>query len=380
MEQLLALAVTAADQAEVFCHEQVTDTVAYQDARLHDISTNYLSGFSLRIIKGGKLGFAYTRNLLDRQGLVDNALRSLGGGVEAGYALPADAPAGALDTYDDSVRALTGAQLVDEARRICGILKTRAAGEITVAVQTSRDSLRIINSSGADLAGRSTAAGTFADIIYPGSGSGIGRAHYAKRLEPMPDGMIDEMVELFGRGRTTVEPAGGRMRVLFMPGSMITLLWRLFSGLSGRSVYENISPLAGRAGQRLFSGQLTVVDDPLRDSVPGARAFDDEGTACRRRPLVEQGVVRDFYCDLNYGAKLGAASTGHGYRSGDPVMARPGPALTHCFIEPGTATLSQLVAMMDRGIIVEGALGPHSGNIPNGDYSIGVSPGLYVEG
>lgn len=26
-----------------------------------------------------------------------------------------------------------------------------------------------------------------------------------------------------------------------------------------------------------------------------------------------------------------------------------------------------------------GALGAHSGNIPNGDFSIGLSPGLYVE-
>jgi PmbA protein len=34
---------------------------------------------------------------------------------------------------------------------------------------------------------------------------------------------------------------------------------------------------------------------------------------------------------------------------------------------------------MDRGIIVGGVLGAHSGNIPNGDFSIGLSPGLYVE-
>jgi PmbA protein len=34
---------------------------------------------------------------------------------------------------------------------------------------------------------------------------------------------------------------------------------------------------------------------------------------------------------------------------------------------------------MDQGIIVAGALGAHSGNILNGDFSIGLSPGLYVE-
>ena len=35
---------------------------------------------------------------------------------------------------------------------------------------------------------------------------------------------------------------------------------------------------------------------------------------------------------------------------------------------------------MERGIIVGQALGAHSGNIQNGDYSIGLSPGLYVAG
>jgi PmbA protein len=48
-------------------------------------------------------------------------------------------------------------------------------------------------------------------------------------------------------------------------------------------------------------------------------------------------------------------------------------------MKPGNKSFSQLVKAIDRGIIIDGALGPHSGNIPNGDYSVGVNPGLYVE-
>ncbi|MBN2621277.1 TldD/PmbA family protein, partial [candidate division WOR-3 bacterium] len=39
----------------------------------------------------------------------------------------------------------------------------------------------------------------------------------------------------------------------------------------------------------------------------------------------------------------------------------------------------KLLTRMDRGVIVVNALGAHSGNIPNGDFSIGLAPGLYVE-
>jgi PmbA protein len=202
-------------------------------------------------------------------------------------------------------------------------------------------------------------------------------------LLPMPDRLLDEITDLYVQGQKTVEPRSGRMQVLFMPGSMITLLWRLTSGLSGRSVYEKISPLAGRQGETIFGDQLTVVDDPLNDAYPGATSFDDEGVACSPLTLVEKGVLRSFYYDLKFASKLGVPSTGHGYRTGpwggDPATIKPQPALTHLVIRPGMATLPQLIAMMDRGLIVEGALGAHSGNIPNGDYSIGVSPGLYVE-
>jgi PmbA protein len=383
MEKLLEMAKKAADQAEVYSTGYSSSSVSFQDAKLHDIETNFLSGVSLRIIKAGRLGFAYTRNLIDRQELLDNALHSLEGGVEAPYDLPSASQAKELDTCDPAVKDLTGAILLDEAKRVCSVLKSKSTGEITAVSFANQESLRIINSQGADISRKSTSAGTYGDIIYPGSGSGIGRYHLGKGFEPMPDALMDEMAGFFGKGQKTVKLDSGRMPVLFMPGSMITLLWRIISGLSGRSLYEKVSPAADKAGQRIFSQKLTITDDPLNDNFPGARPFDDEGVACQPLTLVDRGVLKGFYYDLKYAKKMGVASTGHGYRSGpwggDPLTTKPGPFPSHLFIRPGAATLTRLISMMDRGIIVEGALGAHSGNIPNGDYSIGVSPGLYVE-
>lgn len=383
MERLLEMAAKAADQAEVFALDQATDSVTFQDNKLHDIETNFLSGVSLRIVKDGRLGFAYTRNLIDRQGLLNNALCSLHGGVEAPYELPATRQAKDLDTYDPSVEALSGERLVENTKNICEMLQPRVEGEIMAVTFTQREELRILNSKGTELRQQSTEGGSFCEVFYPGSGSGFGGSHKGKRLSKMPQILLDEIVSLYNRGQKTVDVKGGRMKVLFMPNSMITLLWRLSSGLSGRSLYEGISPLHGKLGESVFSEKLTVVDDPLNDSYPGARAFDDEGVAGAPLTLVKKGVVQSFFYDLKYGHKMRARSTGHGYRTGpwggDPVSQNPGPALTHLFLSPGAASLDKLIGMMDRGLIVEGALGAHSGNIPNGDYSIGVSPGLYVE-
>ena len=64
---------------------------------------------------------------------------------------------------------------------------------------------------------------------------------------------------------------------------------------------------------------------------------------------------------------------------GDAVTTRPGPALPHLTVVPGEESFDDLVRQIDRGIILESTLGAHSGNIPNGDYSVGVNPALYVE-
>ena len=45
----------------------------------------------------------------------------------------------------------------------------------------------------------------------------------------------------------------------------------------------------------------------------------------------------------------------------------------------GDKSLGELIGMMKKGIIVGGAMGAHSGNILNGDYSLGLAPGIYVE-
>ncbi|MCK4858335.1 MAG: hypothetical protein KAT58_10225 [candidate division Zixibacteria bacterium] len=48
-------------------------------------------------------------------------------------------------------------------------------------------------------------------------------------------------------------------------------------------------------------------------------------------------------------------------------------------IEPGDKSLADLIQFMGTGLIVDAIQGAHSGNIPNGDYSVGIASGFYVE-
>ncbi len=175
MEQLLEMAQKVCEQAEVFALQDTSIGVSFENAALHDIDTDMESGFSLRIIKDGKLGFAYTRNLLDRAEFLQNALNSLEGGVEAGYELPLTTAVAQLDTYDASAEAVTSTTLVEECRRVCDILSAKTDGEIMAGAHTFTGTQRLLNSAGTDLSASFSSGGIYGEAIFPGTGQGIGR-------------------------------------------------------------------------------------------------------------------------------------------------------------------------------------------------------------
>jgi PmbA protein len=383
MEKLLDMAKKVCDKAEVYSHDYSYAPVSFKDAKLHDIQTKFQSGLSIRIIKDGKLGFAYTRNLIDREELIANALDSLKGGVEAEYDFPLTKDLPNLSTYDPALESVSATELVQECTRVCDLLKSRTEGEIEMSAFCYTEKTRIINTEGTDVSTQSGFYGMYGGVVYPGSASGIIRSHLSKRFEKTPDDVIDEVVDLYGSSAKVVELKGGKMKALFMPNSMYSLNWRILSGTSAKSIYEKISPIAGKIGEKIFSDKLTIYDDPLDDSHPEARAFDDEGVACKPLTIIDGGVLKNFYYDLHYATKLESKSTGHGHRvarwGGDSITLKPTPSLSHLRMATGDKSFRELVGSIDRGVIIEGALGAHSGNIPNGDYSIGLSPGLYVE-
>lgn len=173
------------------------------------------------------------------------------------------------------------------------------------------------------------------------------------------------------------------MPVLFMPNAVYSLNWRLSAAVNARNIFEKTSPLTSRIGEKVFSDKITIYDDPHDNSDCSARAFDDEGVATQSLMLFDKGVFSNFFTDLNFADKLGVKSSGHGYRtarwSSDPIALSPVPEAMHLRFAPGQKSVKELISSMNRGIILENCLGAHSGNILNGDLSLGGCPALYVE-
>ncbi|MEO0082623.1 MAG: metallopeptidase TldD-related protein [candidate division WOR-3 bacterium] len=377
MERLLELARKYADAVSVYSRDTVTDSVSFENAKLKDIESSRQSGVSLMLFKDGKMGLAYTRNLIDREELVQNSLISLKAGVEAGYELPLTRSAGQLHTYDPGIEGLTTEKLADECARICDFLTARVNAQVNTSAARTITTIRVLNSRETDLVCRFSSYSNYFAVMYPGSYSSIMHITDAKGFVPAADKDLSFVADTFNQSQKEVKAKTGRTRVMFLPYTTYSLFWRLTAATSGQTVYEKVSPVLGKLGEKLFSDQLTLVDEPHNDTMPGARGFDDEGTPTRNRPIVEAGVLRSFYHDRYYAWKNGVEPTGNGYRQ--DVTTRPGPELAHLTVKPGKLSFDQLLKEMGSGIIVAGAMGAHSGNILAGEYSIGLSPGLLVE-
>ena len=383
LEKLLEMAKKYTDEVEIYQIDYSVSSISFENGILKDIESSIQSGVSLRIIKDEKLGFSYTKNLIDPESLVKNALDSLKGDVKVEFSFPERKNLQILNTYDPEIENLSNTKMVEEGQRVSEILSPNTGTQINVGLHKSVTNLRILNSKGVDYSIKTSVYYCHAEAIYPGSYSAIFRLVIDKKFKEFSQEDIDYITFLYNSSKKEVKPKGGKMKVLFLPSTMYVLIWRLIFATNGKNVYEKTTPLLGKLGEKIFDSSITIYDNPLNDNLPNARSFDDEGVECKILPIIEKGVLKNFYYDLYYSGKMNTSSTGHGYRVGDwgqeIIRVRPSPSLEHLYMQTGDKNFYDLIKSIDKGIIVAGALGAHSGNIPNGDFSIGLSPGLYVE-
>jgi PmbA protein len=314
---------------------------------------------------------------------VHQALDSLQGRVEAPFDFPLNPSLPALQTYDPGLPDVSNSTLVEEGLRVCESLTARVQGQVNVSIHRTIHQNRLVNSRGLDQSLKSSSYFLNSSLLFPGSQAGLDRHLLKKGFENFPNEKLDFLQRLFNQSQKEVRPKAGKMKALFFPETLYALIWRIQAAANGKNIYEKTSPLLDKMETSLFDPKLTLFDDPLNDTQPQARGFDDEGTPCHRLPLIDQGVLKNFYYDLFYAGKMKRSPSGQGYKSavwgGETVALKPRPALEYLYLKPGERSLEDLIRSIDRGILVAGVLGAHSGNILNGDFSIGLAPAIYVE-
>ncbi|MEM7411924.1 MAG: TldD/PmbA family protein [Myxococcota bacterium] len=284
--------------------------------------------------------------------------------------------------------------LVDPADR--GVTADARIADAQRAETAARSAdARITNSEG------SQASSDFNEIVYANSEGFLGSyesAYHGLFAEPLAQddaGMQRDYWMTVGRrladldapesvGREAADRALRRLGarpvptceapVIFDPRTAASLWGQLAGLVSGYAVYRGTTFLAEKLGEQIGFEGLDLVDDGLRPGGLGSRPFDGEGLPARRTPILESGRLSSWLLDSYSARKLGLASTGNATRS---AGSAPGVGAANLGLEPGNASLEDLIADTPRGLLVTELIGMGF-NPVNGDYSRGAA-GMWIE-
>jgi PmbA protein len=176
---------------------------------------------------------------------------------------------------------------------------------------------------------------------------------------------------------TVVGSPEGALPVIFTPAGLAAVVLPLEQALSGKTVLQGSSPLAGKVGEMMFDTRLSIIDDPLTPGRPGSRPIDDECVPSRATALVQRGTVGSFVYDLETAARAKTQSTGNGRRG---FFGKPHIGYTNVLFRMATdggrraaespADLGGgLLADIEDGLIVDDLIGVGQGNVISGAFS-----------
>ncbi|HEV7604004.1 MAG TPA: TldD/PmbA family protein [Candidatus Limnocylindrales bacterium] len=211
---------------------------------------------------------------------------------------------------------------------------------------TGTETMAIANSNGVRAAETRTTSQLITVSMGPGGGSGYAEsaAVDASTIDAAALGR-----EAAGKARATTDAVSiepGDYPVVLEEYAVVDLLDMLgYLGFSALAVEEERSFF--EPGKRIGSELVTIVDDGS-DPRGLPLSFDYEGVAKQRVELVERGVCRQVVYDSQTAARAGVASTGHGLPAPNPW----GPFPLNMLMEPGTSSREDLLAGLDRGLLV----------------------------
>lgn len=377
-----------ADQAEVFIKTSRNLSVEIKEQTVDSLKSSQSFGYSLRVIRSGRLGFCYSTSMHDHDAVIKRALDSAGGTDKDSYLdFPCQSTGAGVAVFDPAVQEIHEDEAIrkvmlleqsayDQDRRIRKIRK--ASGSFTT------NTVSIANSKAVHAGYSSTScAAQIMAIAEQGDENQIGWDFQGSRFlddinfEQVGRTAADNAVRLLGARKIQ----GSKAQVILDRSVAAEFLGVFAASLSSESVQKGKSVLKDRMHGKVISSKLNIIDSGLIPGKLGSRPVDDEGVPTAEKMLLREGILEGFLYNTYTARKDGVASTGNAVRGG--FSALPSVGITNLFIATGTAgevvSKQGLFKSVHSGLYVVDAMGIHTANPISGDFSIGVT-GLWIEG
>ena len=387
VDRLLELAAAAGVAAEAYGERSLNRRIKVFQGGVEQLTVARRSGVGLRVLRNGAVGYAYSSDTGPGAlaALVDRALSHASVTQPDEFAALPE-PQGhvpALTLFDGNLEKVSDAEKIDMAVRC-----ERAALDFDPRVKLVEDTLFVDGDAEVVIASTTGIRGSYR----------VGHCYLFLYVLAEKDGAVETGVA-YAVGRDPArldaeacgrEAAGRACRLLgarpcpsfrgtvvMEPFVAASVLGVLGSALTADAVQKGRSLFAPLEGQPVAAQLLSLVDDGVHPDGMASAPFDGEGVPCRQTTLISGGTLQGFLYDSYTARKAGRVSTGNGGRGSYQSVPSVGP--TNLVLQGHATPAGDLVAGVERGVLVTDAVGVHSGANPvSGEFSVGIS-GILIE-
>ena len=118
------------------------------------------------------------------------------------------------------------------------------------------------------------------------------------------------------------------------------LLRSVLGPLSARNIYEKRSCMIDKKGTQIGSSHLNIYENPLIPRGVGSSPYTGDGMEKKRAPIIQDGVLCDYFIDVYNGRRLNMAPNSLG--------------TSNVVIDPSDQSVQSIVQSLPRCIRVEG--------------------------
>lgn len=390
LEKVLSRAMArGGDFAEVYVERAVTTAVVLEEKQIKSAQTGLSQGIGVRVISGGKVGYAYSDDLDDAalyRAAETAALIAESGGSERNFkvsrtALPSYYRVGTPLADIEVMRKVDLVQRADRAahqhdKRVKQVTATYA--DVSRAIWIANTEMRLVadNQDLCRLGVHVVAEGKKGERRTGFFGGG-GRVSFNHFDTFTPEHVAQEAARQACAGLGAVEAKAGQQTVVLAPGwSGILLHEAVGHGLEADFIRKKTSLFAGKLGQIVASDKVTVIDDGTVANSRGSINTDDEGNPGQHKVLIENGVLQGYMFDAHNAKLMGQKSTGSGRRQSFKHM--PMPRMTNTYLAPGDDLPEEIIGSVRSGLYCAN-FGGGQVDITNGNFVFEISEAYEIE-
>jgi PmbA protein len=380
LESFIRTALKSIEKGDVVASSAESFSIDFDMDQLKSVEDMDHFAIGMRLFENGKIGNSFVNSLSDGEVLLQKAKESASLGEELDFGLPSPWNFQKMDLFYPQTLAFSKEEGLQMGENLLKELKAiDKQAKINVGISRGRQTHYLANTSGFWGSYDSTYLGISANMILVDEDESIlsvGDGDSSHSIDIRVKEMVENIEWRYRNALKKTNISSGYYPVLFAPEALGLLLEPIEIAANAKTLYKGISVLSDKLGKEIADSRFSIVDDPFYEKGMDSYPFDDEGVMPEKKPIIENGVFKNFIFDLAMAKKLNTKSTGHGSRG---VSSLPAPQFSNLVLSQGNASLEEMIRSMDYGLLVCEFLGGGMSNVVAGDFSVNIELGYLIE-